>query len=195
MSEASESFEAPEITDEAIQGFIENHGGEMPSYHPILQVWREILKPAADEAQHKVTPQYASRITQSYQELCFSDMEDFRDAYFGKVLALAEELDAEITTLDEPFEAITTPEEDCEAYSQHYKNLLREWQLCLLRWEMDWDCMSPHAAVELAAISEVHKMFFGPQGLTAFLDNIKFEFTESDQAELAEALEAYKEGR
>jgi hypothetical protein len=186
----AESFE---ITDEAIEGFID-HGGEAPTFHPILQIWREVLKPARDELSAKVTPQWASRIVTSHIGLTFRDMEDFRDAYFGKLLELADMIDAEIATDDECL-TYTTPEEDVEHNSGHYRNLLRDWQVRFMQWEIDWETTSSDAAIELAAISEVHKMFFGQTGLTQFLDNIKFVYTEADQQELAEVLNGLKEGR
>lgn len=181
-----------EVTDESIQELLD--GAQAPSFHPILQVWREVLAPAKYEMHAKVTPQWATRIVGSYTGLAFSDMETFRDIYFGKIAQLCEVLEAEIATDDECL-SYTTPEEDVEHNSEHYRNLLRDWQLAFLEWELDWETTSPEAAIEIAAISEIHKMFFGPTGLTAFLDNIKFEFTEADQAELVSALNGLKEGR
>ena len=195
--EFSESIEGPEtgepFTDDEIRDFMER-GPEAPSFHPVLEVWREVLRPAATEATTKVTPQWASRIIQSYPQIQFADMNAVRDSYFGKILQLAKVLDLEIEEDDECL-GYTTPEEDVEHNAHHYKNLLLNWQLAFLQWELDWDCTDDHAAVELAAISEVHKMFFGQNGITAFLDNIKFEFTESDSAYLAEALQELKDGQ
>ena len=45
-----------------------------------------------------------------------------------------------------------------------------------------------YAAVAGAVTSELHDMFFGATGLTQYLDNIKFEFTEADQRALADSL-------
>ena len=179
-----------EFIDEEIADFVEA-GGELPNFHPILQVWREVLKPARDEQARKVSPQYANRMIQSYTGLDFADMNDLRDGYFGKIIELLEILEAEIAT-DSDCLSYSTPEEDVAENSVHYKQLLTDWQLRFLQWELDWTCTDENAAVEIAAISEVHKMFFGPTGLTAFLDNIRFEFTEADQAELSAALEALR---
>lgn len=172
-----------EISDEEIQEFI----GEPPAFHPVLEVWREVLKPAALEAQKKVTPQWASRMVASYSCLTFADMNQMRDRYFGKIAQLAAIVDLEIAT-DSDCLSYDKPEDDAAENAAHYKNILLQWQLQFLQWELEWDTVDPHAAVELAAISEVHKMFFGQTGLTAFLDNIKFEYTEADQADLADAL-------
>lgn len=165
---------------------------EETTFHPILMVWREILKPARDELSKRITPQWASRIVASYQDVSFTDMLDMRDRYYGKILELLAMVDAEIAS-DPDCLTYTTPEEDVAENSEHYKNLLRDWQVAFVKWEIEWDCTDPKAGVELAAISEVHKAFFGQSGLTQFLDNIRFVYTEEDQAELASVLEALKE--
>ena len=192
--ESTEPVEAIEISDEDIAGFIEHHGGEMPTYHPILHIWRTVLEPAVAEQDAHITPQWANRITSSYRELNFADMVAYQRSYYAKVLRLLELLN-EVIASDDDCLTYTSPEEDVEHNAKHYKALLFSWQLEMLGWELDWNCSSETAAVDIAAISEVHKMFFGPTGLTAFLDNIKFEFTEDDQQELAAALQELKEGR
>lgn len=168
-------------------------GRDEAPYNPILRVWRAILEPALAESTKKVTPQWASRIVASYQGVEFSDMNEMRDRYYGKILELNALLDAEIAT-DSDCLSYTTPEEDVAENTEHYKNLLRDWQIRFMEWETSWDCTDPQAGVELAAVSEVHKAFFGQTGLTQFLDNIKFEYTEADQHELAQVLESMKEG-
>lgn len=182
--------------DEADLATLDEHGLAAPgevNYHTILEVWREILKPAATEAAKKVTPQYASRIVASYTGVSFADMAEMQYRYYAKILTLAALLDAEIAT-DADCLTYGTPEEDVAENALHYKNLLRDWQVRFMEWELAWDCTDPFAAVELAAISETHKAFFGQTGLTQFLDNIKLEYTEEDQAEMAALLESMKEG-
>lgn len=161
--------------------------GEVPTFHPVLEVWREVLKPAAAEGTKKVTPQWASRMVSTYARLDYADMEDVRDRYFGKLAELSHILDLEIAS-DENCLSYSTPEEDAEHNSLHYKQLLIDWQRQFLQWELDWACTEESAVAELAAISEAHKMFFSETGITAYLDNIKFQFTEADSNDLAEAL-------
>ena len=67
------------------------------------------------------------------------------------------------------------------------------WQKVILSWELDWDCTSPSAAVEIASIIEVHKMFFGDTGMVTLLDQINLEFTEDMQQQLMVELEELKE--
>jgi hypothetical protein len=168
-------------------------GGELPNFHPVLEVWREVLKPATELAAEKVTPQWASRMVATYTGLKHGDMNELRDRYYAKIAELAAILDFEIAT-DENCLVYTTPEEDVAENSHHYKSLLLNWQLAFLAWELAWDCADPHAVVELAAISEVHKMFFSETGLTQFLDNIRFEYTEADRDDLTAALNELREG-
>jgi hypothetical protein len=165
---------------------------EAPTFHPILEVWREVLKPAEAEGQKKVTPQWASKMVQSYPELKFADCNALRDSYYDKLGVMLGIVVDEILSDDECL-TYSTPEEDARENSYHYKAVLLEWQQQFLTWELEWDCTDVDASVELAAISETHKIFFGDTGLTQFLDNIKFEFTESDALEIAAELERVRE--
>lgn len=179
-----------EVTDEAIDNFLGE--GEGPSYHTILQVWREVLAPAKDQAGDRPTPQYCNKIISSYPHIGFADMIAFRDQFHTLILELEQvllnEIDGDPVCLDH-----RTPEEDATLNAHHYKNVLLNWQMTVMLWEKDWDCENDDAAVTLAAIGEVYKMFFGPNGLTALLDNIPFEFTEADQETLAQALQELKD--
>jgi hypothetical protein len=118
----------------------------------------------------------------------------FKMEYFGKIMELAAILDFEISTDDECLNLLT-PEEDSEGNTHHYLNVLTEWQKAFLQWELDWDVMHPLAAVQLAAIAEVHKMFFEQTGLVALLDQIKFEFTDANREHLAQALADIRDAR
>jgi hypothetical protein len=168
-------------------------GGDAPTFHTILEVWREVLAPAYDQLSVKVTPQWASKMVQSYPELKFADCTALQESYFGKLIDLLDIIKAEIATDDECL-TYSTPEEDVENNSGHYLEVLTQWQLTFLGWELAWSCEDEDAAVELAAISETHKAIFGDLGMTQFLDNIKFEFTDADSAALAEKLQALRNG-
>ena len=164
------------------------------AYHTILEVWREVLKPAAAEARKRITPQWATRVIASYSGLTYADMPAFRDLYFGSILTLAEILDEEIAGDDECLKH-TSAEEDLEHNNHHYLSVLVNWQLQFMRWEIEWEATAPDAAVKVAALGEVHKMFFDPQGLTALLDQIDFQFTDDDRDLLSGALrELIEEG-
>ena len=194
--EYTESIELSE-QDQAdiIQLYGEPDGGpagEIPAYHTILEVWRAVLEPAAELAKEKVTPQYASKMVATYAGLTLADCKDLQASYYAKIGQLAEILDLEIKS-DPDCLSYSEPEDDAEENAYHYKGLLLTWQQLFLQWELEWTCTDEGAGVELAAISEVHKLFFGQTGLTQHLDNIRLEYTEDDQAELAEALQEQRD--
>jgi cyclopropane fatty-acyl-phospholipid synthase-like methyltransferase len=179
----SEEVQESELTVEDIL----SEADEAP-YHTILEIWREVLKPAIAEANKKITPQWAQRITSSYRELTFKDMDLFRDDYFARIGNLATILDVEIATDDECLNLVS-PEEDVQHNGRHYLNLLVDWQKQFMQWELDWECTDPYAAIELASIAEVHRMFFDSNGLTNLLDQINFEVSDADREMLTAALE------
>lgn len=172
--------------------YSEPDGIETPTFHPVLEVWREVLVPIETEAVANITPQWATRIVTSFAGVTFADMLEFQERYFTKLREFRDILTTEIDG-DPECLSYSTPEEDVEHNAHHYKNVMMLWQMALLQWELDWDTADPMAATELAAISEVHKMFFGNVGMTAYLDNIGLQFNDDDQAELLEALEGMRE--
>lgn len=168
---------------------------DAPPWHAVLQVWRDVLASAETEIVKKVTPQWAARIAGSYLGVELKDMNTFRDIYYGRMLELRDLVNEIIDAHPECLE-VTTPQEDLAENSQHYRDLLLSWQLRFFQWELDWDCTSENAAVELAAFGEAHAFVFGipgRTGLTAHMENIKLEITEADQASWSEALRQLRE--
>jgi len=164
---------------------------EDTTYHTILEAWREVLRPAAAEATKKVTPQWANRMIATYMGLTYADMNDFRDLYYARIEQMLNILRLEITSDPDCLTKIDATEDQAEN-AHHYKNLLMNWQLAILEWEIEWDCTNGDAAIEIAVISEIHKMFLAEQGLVQWLEQIKFEFTEADQATLVETLMEFR---
>jgi hypothetical protein len=166
---------------------------DVPPYHTILESWREVLRPAAKEGDKRPTPQWCNKLVASYIGLTYADMYNFRDLFFSRIGKLLEILEGVIDSDDECLH-YTSAEEDRAENAKHYKEILKLWQLEILRWELDWDCLNPDAAADLASISEVHKMFFeAGMGLVQWLENIQLNFTEADQTELALALKGLQE--
>jgi hypothetical protein len=182
----TDSTEATELTVEDILGDTQD-----VAYSPILKMWREILLSSKTVRKERITPQWATRIVSTHADLGFADMPHYRDLYYAKLDELLDGLQAELDT-DENWDSATTPEEDAEQNNLHYLNVIISWQKTILSWELDWNCEQHDAAIELAAISEVHKMFFGSVGLTSLLDQIDFEFTETAQELLRAELEEMK---
>lgn len=195
-TEHTEHIEPPElILSEQDKADLEalNAEEDAPPYHAILESWRAILQPAAAEGQKRPTPQWCNKLVASYNGLTYADMYNFRDLLFGRIAKMLEIIDAEIAKDDECLNVVNA-EEDREQNAVHYKAILTDWQVEILRWELDWDCLNPDAAADLASISEVHKMFFeAGMGLVQWLENIQMQFTESDQIELANTLNALRE--
>lgn len=192
--ETIELPESPQDIADVIKMFGEE-GEKTPEHRTILEVWREVLAPAETERHHKVAPQWAINMVTSHVGITFADLNDFRDEYFAKVIELFDILLEEIATDDECL-LRNTVQDDLLFNSQHYKNLLTNWQLQFMRWELDWECTQPGAAVTLGVMAEVHKMFFGQMGLMPYLSSINFDevYTEADQHALTAALQALKEG-
>jgi len=196
MNDPIEYIEPPELelTDQD-QADLEKLLTEQPEqeYHTILKVWKEVLKPENRKGSASdITMQWANGIVTKYAGIGFGDMVAYRDAYFALFDVMYDVLLFEIEQDVDCFEP-STKEEDVENNGYHYLNLLREWQLAFLRKELEWDCTAPTAAVDIAALAEVHGVFFGPTGLTGHLEAIQFEFTESDQGDLAAALQELRE--
>lgn len=183
----SEEVQEDELTVEDILSEAEGI-----AYHTVLELWREVLKPATREASMKITPQWATRICSAYREINYADMINFRDDYFARITNLADILDVEIATDDECLN-LNSAEEDVEHNSHHYLNLLVDWQKQFLSWELEWEPTDTYAAIEIASIAEVHRMFFDNTGLTSLLDSINFEVSDADRDMLATALQELRD--
>lgn len=168
--------------------------GKPVPFYPILKVWREVLKPAAEVGEQRIEPHWAVAICGMYSQMTFADMEDFRSRYFAKIETLREILQKQIDS-DEDSLKPETPAEDREHNSAAYKQVITDWQIAFVEWDIEWDPSSPHAAAEHAAMSEVYKMFFADDALISYLDNIKMEFTDDDRQNLQVALDTAKAGR
>jgi hypothetical protein len=168
---------------------------EGPTYHTLLEIWRAVLEPATkgEMVKEQVSPQWATKMVSTYPGLSFADTQQIHLRIFTMAAELAgivqEEIDADSDCL-----TYDNADDDRENNSEHYKNVLTGWQVYLLLKELDWSPVDDDAAIQLAAMSEVHNMFLGQNGLVAHLDQIKFEFTEADQAELGEALQEARNG-
>lgn len=171
---------------------LEMLSADPPTMRPILYIWKEVLSHAPHEATLPITPQFATKMVNKHPEVRYRSMLDFRDSYYSKMIELAHIIDVEIST-DEECLSYTTAEEDLEHNSEHYKNIILAWNMTFLDWELSWDCMDDNAGLEVAVLSELYDIFFGPTSISAHLDNIKFDFTEDDQTQLAEALAEYRD--
>lgn len=190
----TEEIEQPELSAQDIADLeklneaFESGDLEAPSYHTILQVWREILSPITEVRKTPPTPRWSVTILGRYQGLTFADMGTVHELYFDRLEELRAVLLGEIAE-DEECLNYTSAEEDIEHNTHHYKNLLLNWQLANLQWELDWKHDDADAAAQLAAMGEVHNMFFSQTGIVALLDQVGLEMTEADSQDITDALE------
>ena len=181
-----ETGESIDLSDAQIQQFIDA-GGQVPKFHTVLEVWREVLKHSVDERDAHVNAGWASKIVSSWPEVTYAQMETYRDTYFGLLIDAFDILEIEIAS-DADCLSYDEPADDAIENAAHYKNLILLWNMAFQQAELDWQCTQPDAGVWVAAISEANKAIFGPTGVTQYLDNIGFEFTEADQQQLSDAL-------
>ena len=162
-------------------------------YRTLLEIWRALLEPARNGgmSDERVTPQWATRIVSTYQQLSYADTPDVNVMFYDLIDRLAGVLDAVIEEDPDALKAASA-EEDAVENKERYLKLLTDWQALMLREEMAWDPLAPVAPHQLAAMSEVHNMFFGQNGLTGHLDSIGFQFDDADRLELQAALDAVR---
>jgi hypothetical protein len=155
-------------------------------------VWQTVISPARNEIGKPVTPQWANRMVQTYPELSYASTVLLADTYYEKIGQLSDILTLEIEGDEDCLKPVNA-EEDLTYNHAHYLNVIFTWQKLFLQWELDWKPTDATAAVEIAALSEVHKMFFDPSGLLSLLEQINFEFTDADRDLLAVELQEMRE--
>lgn len=168
---------------------------DVAPYNAVLKVWRAVLDPAEDGMLNDpITPMWANKITSSYREVNFQDMDEVKQRYYKKLLELRDILDEVIAGDDECLN-VADSVEDLEHNRANYLDVVLRWQLAVVGWEVAWDYSDPAAGAEIAAISETQQMFFGSpqrQGLTSYLESINLELTDADRAEWQEAIEDHR---
>lgn len=167
------------------------------TYNTVLKVWLELLSNAEKElAEDPITPMWANKICHTYREVNFGDMPEMKERYYSKIIHLRDLVAEEIAS-DPEVHNVADTVEDLEQNREHYVNVLLEWQFAIATWEAQWDCTDPYAGVELAAIAEVQQVFFGlpgqREGIVAYIESIKFEYTDDERAELQELIEAHRQ--
>jgi hypothetical protein len=195
MSEPIEEFiELPEELSDQDKQDLESMWGEQDKavYHSILQVWREVMSPENIESNKGYTMQWAVQICGKYPQMTYGLMPAFHDFYFALLEDLAQQVRDKIEENEDCLK-VSNAEEDVAENHQAYKDLLFSWQLRIQEFELKWDPTSETAAAQVAAIAEVQNFFFSDRGLTAHLEVIKLEFTDQDQTELRETLDAQRE--
>jgi hypothetical protein len=166
---------------------------EAGPYHTILEVWQTILAPARDQIGAAITPQWANRMVQTYPQVTYADTPALADMYYERIGVLADILASQILGDSEALKVLDAAE-DLETNHIHYLQVIVDWQKQFLQWELDWRPDRSDAAIDIASLSEVHKMFFDQTGLLSLLEQINFEFTDGDRDMLAIILQEMREG-
>lgn len=168
-----------------------------PSFHPILQVWKEVLSNSEAERVLRIEADWAVRVCGTYAEMTFAKIERFRTLYFDLIDEMRAVLHYEIES-DEDCMKPATPAEDLEHNIHHYKNVLRDWQLTLLQHQLDWRPTHDDAAEILAAIGEAQRMFFGAGGEGGLMSHLQFigfgeVWSETDHEDLQQAILEFRQ--
>jgi len=192
MPEYDETIELPEKDAADVARLHAVPEDEAPQFHPILEVWTKILEPAAGLRDSNPSPQWCSKIVGKYAGVTFADCLNIQRAYFDLLTQCRDALDWVISTDASALDRLT-PEDDRIFNDVNYFNVLLLWQMTFLNYELEWDCTDQFAAAELAAIGEAHGALFGQLGVTAYLDNIQFQFGDADQELMLELLNEMKE--
>ena len=164
-------------------------------YHSILEIWLNVLNDGITADRHsRISPQWANRVVQSYPEVKFADVPRVSELYFANLEALKKVVELEVKDDDEALKVDSADADRTENHA-HYLTILINWQLQLLQWELEWTPTQEDAAAYLAAWSEAYKIFFGaPQqtGISAYLENIRFEMGDAEGQILSDALEEHR---
>ena len=191
MTESNQEIEFSEqdVADLARLGVAPPEEGP---YHSILEIWLKVLTDGITADRHsRISPTWANRIVQSYPEVKFADVPHVAELYFGNLEGLKAIVEAEVKDDDEALK-VDSADADREENHHHYLTILINWQLQLLEWELEWDTTQPDAGAYLAAWSEAYKIFFGAPnqtGISAYLENIRFEMGDAEGQILSDALE------
>lgn len=163
-------------------------------YRTLLEIWRAVLEPAVkgEMKSEPISPQWATKMVTTYPEVRYVDVMDIHYGVFEMSASLAEILEQIIETDDECLKR-TSAEEDAQENAPLYREVLARWQIYFIEQELAWRPLDASAATDLAVLSEVQQMFFGPTGLIGHLDSIGFDFTDADQEALQKRMTEAKD--
>ncbi len=190
---------APEQEAEVLEFRDRLDAGEQPeaeSHRTILEVWREVLKPAVTMKDTEIpAPNYAMAMCGQYPDVHVWDAVKIHRGYCQHLIDVADILEAEIESdpvcLDQ-----STAEDDATENRGHYLNVLLLWQQYFHQHELEWDCLDAESPVQLASFGEAFKTVFGGpgrEGITDYLNSIPLEMDDADRQLIADALDEQRE--
>ena len=182
----TESIETPE--DIIAQARLEMGLPAQEMDHTVLEMWQDVLQHIEMHDEEHITPDFAARVVARYSHLGLR-IQDVRQYYtyhnqflktFRKIV-----LD-EIATDAACLEHV---EDDGEWNSDHYLNILLQWQLQVRQFEDEWDSTAKVAHLKLAALNDALAFVLGNDGIAALLDHNGFQMTDDDREFVGAALE------
>ena len=195
MSENKETLKLVEETDKLLTeediADIDALTREKAPYFTVLKAWQETLAPLEQESAKKPTADWAAVIISKWPFLQFSDLMSVHGHYFRILKDLKNILDAEINS-DKDALTYTTIEEDVENNKDHYVSIIKDWQKALIAEQSKWDVSAEDAGPRMAALGEVQQQLLGKNGLVSYLGVIQLPFSDEEQFEMDDELEAFR---
>lgn len=176
-------------TIEDLQLPLEETPAAPANYRSVLEMWDKVLEPVFSSALEKPQPGWATGMVRRHVGLTLASTVQLHELFHTRVKELKQILSQAIEAHPDAL-TVKSADQDLDDNFEIYKQLLMDWQLQYVTWEHTVDLTSDGAAVQIAALSELHTMFFSETGVVAHLSSIGFDqvFTEEHQAELAQAL-------
>ena len=152
-----------------------------PRQITLLETWSKLMSNIEAADAEKITMHMAARITGTYPQIKMQEVEEYAHRYHAILIAVREILESEIAS--DP-KALGKGEDDAELNHHHYLNLLTLWQRMIRGMELDWDSNAPDSHLDFAAIVDASNFVLGSNGLVAHLDEIGFDYDETDAADV-----------
>lgn len=193
----TEAIETPaELADVDLEAIAASFAeGEAPVMtHTLLEIWNDLLSNAELGVEEHISPMLANSIISKWDRLEFSDIPAYWALYHELMIELRDILHDVIATDPDCYKHV---EDDGVENRKLYMEVLFGWTDRINQWEEQWDCTDPRAAIELAAIADVARMFTGQTGIVEHLSQpqMNFTFGDDERTELAERLAAAQKER
>lgn len=164
---------------------------EDPTYHSILEVWRNMLDPEHQDRGRAPTPDWCAVLIARWPFLRFADCGIVQAEYFRIFDNVHAVLAQVFEDNPQAFEA-ETREEDIEN-KELYVFLLKEFQKALFVTQSEWSFDDPEAGAKMAALGEAQQQILGKDGLASYLGVIGLPFTQEEQDAMNQELTEFRE--
>lgn len=180
----NENIQLSEQDEKDLATMLGEAAAEAPK-RTLLATWANLLGNIEASDAARVEPRVALRVISAWPQLTLQEVPEYFRRYHSRLAEMREVLTVEIETAPQALERV---EDDAEENKAHYLNLLAQWQILALSWEMEWDITAEDAHIELASFADAANYVIGDSGIVGHLDAIQFQYTEDDQATVAAAV-------